>query len=291
MKKHFQLVLDWLVYTNVWHSMGLASVSYMSMVFLHLPIVVTPLVSSFAIFFVLYNVNRTTDSSEDAKNYPRRAAFSRKYGKALFYTSTLFGLVLLTFYVFKEVHSLSLLIFILALGLAYSIPLFPTFKGSSFRLKDILLIKNVTVALSLTLGTTFLATSYYSAPLTFNSLLLGIFIFTTVLINTIIFDLRDVSGDMGSHITTIPAFLGTKKTKQLLYLLNTWLFLSMSCFLILEQTPKFLYFVNLNCLYAYFFIYAFGKPWMDTNFLCDIIVDGEYILIGILTFAGTLVFS
>ena len=46
--------------------------------------------------------------------------------------------------------------------------------------------------------------------------------------------------------------------------------------------------INLGTLYVYVYIYAFGKKWADTNFLCDIVVDGEYLVIGALALVGAM---
>ena len=52
-------------------------------------------------------------------------------------------------------------------------------------------------------------------------ILVFIYIFIQIFIGTILGDIIDMDGDFNSGITTIPVFLGKKKTKVFLYVINS----------------------------------------------------------------------
>jgi 4-hydroxybenzoate polyprenyltransferase len=290
--KRVGAVLSWLAYTNIWLSMGLALMSVMSSMLFKTKFEVMGPISSFLIFFALYTLNRQTDFEEDSKSYPKRAIFFKKHGKLLFriailsYACAIFAALFLSF------SALMVVAIVLIIGIAYSVKCIPRIVSRGFiRLKDIVVVKTLTIAVTWATGTVLLATAYASIDIP-NVLILFCFVYVLIrsAINTITFDMRDIRGDSSSGIKTIPVILGINNTKLLLYILNTLLALIVLYASLTSIIGPIGHIINIATLYVYFYIYTFGKKWVNVNFLCDIIVDGEYLLIGALAFLGTVVF-
>ena len=62
------------------------------------------------------------------------------------------------------------------------------------------------------------------ATTTLVSLLIFCFIFTKIMINSILFDVRDVEGDGASGVRTLPVVLGVGLVRRGLFLLNVMLY-------------------------------------------------------------------
>ncbi|MDL5501638.1 MAG: hypothetical protein QSU88_00315, partial [Candidatus Methanoperedens sp.] len=111
--------------------------------------------------------------------------------------------------------------------------------------------------------------------------ILGIFyyIFIKYIINTILFDVRDIDGDRTNGVITIPVFFGLKKTKNILLLLNSTLI----PFTILSYLKGFfreyLFVLILIILYGYWYILHFCSENIEIGKSLDLLVDGEWTLV------------
>lgn len=283
--------LSWLAYTNIWLSLGLGLMATMSSILFETPLEIFSPVSGFLIFFSLYTLNRQTDINEDSKNYPERAAFFKKNSKLLFRMAILaYGLALLVA-AYLNVMAFAVLTVVLGIGIAYSVKCIPRIVSPGYlRLKDIFVGKTLVIAITWAFGTVLLSAAYASSYLPITVVGLAFFyVLIRSVINTVTFDMRDIRGDTSAGIKTIPVALGVYKTKVLLYALNTVLAVVVFYATISNLIGPIGHILNIGTLYVYFYIYAYGKKWADTNFLCDVVVDGEYLVIGILSAMGYLV--
>jgi 4-hydroxybenzoate polyprenyltransferase len=109
--------------------------------------------------------------------------------------------------------------------------------------------------------------------------------FTKSLINSILFDIRDIEGDRKSNIRTIPIFLGKDKTKKLLLILNS----TFIPWLIIANHAGFFhgYFLVLLFLifYGYWYVLHFSGGINKIGKSMDLFVDGEFIIIAIFALA------
>lgn len=95
------------------------------------------------------------------------------------------------------------------------------------------------------------------------------------MINTILFDLRDVIGDKKAKIITIPVKFGRNKTFFILMLLNSSLFIWLYTFndILIKYSH-----VLLACIlygYAYIILFCFKKT---NNSLYNLLIDDEWLL-------------
>ncbi len=160
-------------------------------------------------------------------------------------------------------------------------------KISNFRLKDITGIKNIVVALPWAVIGTFLplAISFRDFSVI---LLIFYFFFTKLFINTILFDVRDIEGDRISDVRTIPVVFGRQKTKNLLLILNSTLILWLAFSYRLGLFHQYLFVLIFAIAYGYWYILHFCKEGIKIGKSLDLLVDGEFIPIAILSAAVTL---
>lgn len=156
----------------------------------------------FFIVACVYSYNNITDKKEDKINRGKINAFSKsKSGTYVVFLCALFGL-LFSFYVSSSSFILSA-IFVVA-GFLYS----------RFRIKSYFLVKNLYTAFF----TSFLLL-IGAAHLEFSQefFLYYLLFFISLLLGSIIADLRDFEGDNKVGLRTLPVILGYRKTKYLVY--------------------------------------------------------------------------
>ena len=273
--------------TSVFLALGAALLVYTSSIFLGVNFSLGIAAIAFFMCLAMYNLNRLTDLKEDNVSHPKRTTFVLRYRKVLIFFSMIS--LLIAFYISYIENVYLIFLSVLLLAISYSVKLLPK-RFNYRRLKDMPLVKNITIAFTWVLITSVLVFFYSNTHLSFSVGFISIFIFIRLFINTVIFDSRDMTGDRKGEIRTIPLIMGLRRTKILLYALNTILGLSIFIFVIIGWIPFWTHLLNISTIYAYAFIYLSNRKGVDNKFLCDVIVDGEYILIGVLAFASTIIF-
>jgi 4-hydroxybenzoate polyprenyltransferase len=149
-----------------------------------------------------------TDSKEDIINRSQTGPKTARHYLALSLTSMAGSIIIGAL---NGVYALLVLVSPLIIGAVYSVKL----AKSIPRLKEIVGVKSLVVALSWGITGAFLPATANSIPFYMEALVF-FYIFSQILVNTIIFDTLDVNEDRASGIKTVPLALGLKKTKMML---------------------------------------------------------------------------
>lgn len=182
------------------------------------PILIT---TSIFITFGIYSLNKFTDC-EDGFNCPERRMFFQKHSKLILLPISLFSVSLTLLATTNRLYFFHILLIVV--GILYSVKLIPhrQFRSTGFtRLKNILLIKNITVSLlwgitPFALAASRVGISNIPSPSDLYVLILAFC--CTWLINTTSCDVRDIAGDRHVGVTTVATKLGKRNTG--LYLLG-----------------------------------------------------------------------
>lgn len=236
-----------------------------TMMLVDVPVSVTPIFIVFSIFFFIYTLNRFTDREEDEVNVPRRAAFFDRYGKVLLPLSViLYGGGILIAYIQNTMTVVFTLLPAVA-AVIYSVG----------RAKRILLGKNIIVGLGW--GHIPLIVGAYNS--TIGTPVIALFLYFTVvwIVNTVIFDVKDIEGDKKEGISTIPNTFGLRFTKLFTHAVNALLAVAVvSVVLTGVLATSFLALVGLN-LYIAVYIHITEEGYGEWFY--GIMVDGEGILV------------
>jgi 4-hydroxybenzoate polyprenyltransferase len=226
-------------------------------------------VSVFFLTFTIYNLDRLDGSKEDKINDSQKQSLYK--GKKKTWMLILSTSLTLCFLLIIETN--------VSLMLIYLVPLFSSIlygKSVLFfpRLKNIPVLKNVVLVSTWTLMATSIP-SYSNIQDSFHLIIISYFLFIKLLINSILFDLRDIKGDSEAGVRTIPVILGRETTHRLLLLLNStlvpWLMISGLLNYFLPHLPALVF----SVIYGFWYIKYFNKK--RARILFDIIVDGEWI--------------
>lgn len=236
------------------------------------PISYLLLLATFLVIYSVYGLNKITDTEEDQLNAPERSNLIQSHEKLFKYTAiAAYGLALIIGLI-QGWQVLLVLIFPLLAGIIYSIQIHPRIP----RLKDIFAIKSLIVAMSWTVGNTFLPIVHYNTNQMVPPLIFYLF-FIKSFINTVIFDLHDVEGDQKNGTTTIPVVMGTSGTIKLLLVLNSTLIILIQASVVYGLFQVFIIPLIFCMVYGYFYILYFSHN--QNRLQMDILVDGEWILI------------
>ncbi len=266
------------MYSSVYLSIAAGAMVYVSSMFQGMPFSFTLFGIGFIITFSVYNMNRKTDEQEDSINHLQRYAFTKKYEKPLFWTSLLGYLLACVLAGFHGLLTAAVAAIPLMSGILYSVPVLP--KSLPYRrLKEIPLVKNLTVAIAWSAPPTLLPVYAFGAEPTLVTLVVGMFFFSLVFINTTLFDMRDIDGDAASGVRTVAVLLGLQRTRLLLTLLNA-LFGIVILWISLAVMPiMHTILLVIAMLYAQVYIFSFERINL-TKVVCDLMADGQFIWFG-----------
>ncbi|MEM5771824.1 MAG: UbiA family prenyltransferase [Candidatus Aenigmatarchaeota archaeon] len=260
------VLLKLIIYLNIIEVIDAMAVVLFTFLISSQPLHILPIISSMLLTFFLYSLNRVADINEDKINFPERIKFWERYGKKLILIGSIFFIITIIINSFHNVLSTILIIF----------PFLCVFSYSFFRLKNILLIKNLVVALGWAVIPLF-ASTYMSSPNLLLITVCSIIVFFAVLINTIIFDIKDIKGDRISGVRTIPSIYGISFTKKLGIFLDIMLFLVIIFFIIFKVlSEKFLLF-SLLVLFIIFYILAIDEK--NALFISEYIANLDMLVI------------
>lgn len=234
----------------------------------------------FAIFLVTYgtySLNRLTDKEEDAVNSPMRSRYIQSNEKLLTILAVISYITALLLGWFENIFASCILLIPLLTGIIYSTSIFSVFGIP--RLKDVFVVKSLLVAISWTIVVAFLPAICFSENLIVVLSIL-FFFFIKSFVNTVLFDVRDMEGDAQNNVKTIPVVVGIFKTKRLLLIIQSVLVIWLLLVFDLFSTYNIILVVSI--IYGYFYIVYFCNPKNHKGFLLDILVDGEWIIMGLL---------
>jgi 4-hydroxybenzoate polyprenyltransferase len=233
-----------------------------------------------------YSINRISDFQQDEVSHPDRTAYLKgRFGslKAIAATCFVAGYALA---LLRNLLFFSGLLIPLALALAYSVGS-KRLKGALgvSRLKEVTLVKNVTISFGWSLVPILVGLYYLDLPLAI--LALAPFIFLRIMVNTIFFDQRDVEADAAFGVKTLPVKLGMALSSRVMDVLDLASGLYMVAIVASGVVPLFagalLIFVPYSFAYR---IYASTGRHRDS--VRDLAADGEYLLWGVVTYIGHL---
>ena len=231
------------------------------------------ILATFLIIFSIYGINKLTDIKEDAINAPKRAELIKKI-EPVFKFSLVFSFILSLLLGFLvNVLTLPVLLFPLFSGTLYSIK----FSKNLPRLKDICGVKNISIALTWAVGSTFLPAICLSEKEFMQIILIFYFFFFKSLINAVLFDIRDIEGDRISGVRTIPVVFGRHRTQKLLLILNSTLIPWLAFSYLAGLFHQYLFVLIFAIVYGYGYILHFCKEGIKIGKSLDLLVDGEWI--------------
>ncbi|WP_457743031.1 UbiA family prenyltransferase [Thermococcus sp.] len=263
-------LLSFLISTSIFLAISGILKLYLAFLLYRTPPRTNLLLATFLMIFSVYNLNKLTDFKEDEINNPERVRYIKRFYRTLRYSIGISFVAAIVLSIATSPWAVLVMLFPVITGILYSIKLSPNIP----RLKDITGVKNLIIALTWANGTAFLPYLTTKASLSVVALVYYYF-FMKSIINTILFDVRDIEGDRLNGIRTIPVKLGVERTRILLLGLNTtllaWLLIAFTLGYFEKYIPALLFSIINGYAYILYFT-ARTNPGK----LLDLWVDGEW---------------
>jgi 4-hydroxybenzoate polyprenyltransferase len=287
MIKMYRKITKALIYSKFYLAFGALSVMCACSLILGVVPNIYLSLSVFLLFLSLYNLNTLSDLNEDVVSKPERTVLVLKHKRPLAWFSGITFVLTLLLMIFTKIELIIFPLVFVAFAFVYS----SGAKITPFRLKDTLLLKNVIVAFCWAFATVLPPVIYYGIGISQTVLILFLFVFLRILLGGIFFDLRDVEGDKRAGVRTLPVVFGNDKTVMFLHSLNVLSAILILVGVLTRHLPEFALSLELIFAYGLLYLYAYDKKPSKIDFLCDIIVDGEYLFTAAVIWLGTLFFT
>lgn len=255
-----------LVHSNLFISLATTSVVVTTAVLADLPLEPVPVFIVFAATLFVYTANRVTDLEEDEANVPKRASFTKRYGRVLFAVGTV---------LYATAIGVALVLGIDGAGYLL-LPLVVVVLYTSGGVKQVFLVKNLLVGLAwgvIPLGVGY----YYGQLLTLEVLVLAGYVTAMITIAAVIFDVKDIEGDRRVGIATVPNRLGTAATRRYSQAANVGVGVAVVALVFATDLPlAFLALLAMNVYVACYIPVA--RPEYGPLYY-GFVVDGEHVFL------------
>lgn len=276
---------------NVLLAFAMGAITLVAQVMEELPAeAVSPLVVALA-FYAIYTLDRAGDADADDLTHPERARFSRHNARRMRAASLAAYALALALAARRGGWAVAVALLPLAALLLYSFRIVPpriARRVGFARIKEIFVLKNVWVAATLAGAATLLPIATAGdAPRWPAAAAMGGFLFGRWWINTLLFDLRDEAGDRANGLRTVPVVLGRARTLRLLHACNAALAAATLAVPLLGWARPLFALLAASSVYTWIYLRALAAGG-DPHFLCDVVADGELLLLSALVLPATL---
>ena len=279
----FSGILFFTVSSSTLISLTASMILLVSFVMYGIEIDIFLLVASFSVTFAVYNLDRLVKQKEDLMNDPSRSRLFE--GKRKIWGPVI-AISIASAVCLSASKGLGVLLTLLSplvvlVGYVFGFPHTP-------RLKDIPGVKNLVLVLTWSLVPTILPRLSLGRPATGGILLSSLifyFIFAKAMINTILFDVRDIQGDEQAGVRTLPVVLGVKRTARILFALNATLIIWIAVSYVYGFFSTYLPLLCADIAYGFWYIELLTGDSGQRRILTDLLVDGEWIPLGLLIVA------
>jgi len=249
-----------------------AAITATALLLLGVKVDILILVISYLLLQVIYNYNHFKELDKDQPGNPERAAHLQRIRRLMPVLILAYAVALLVCSALANIQTLLFVLFLLFGGYLFTMKA----KGLTDRAP---IFKNIYTALLWAIGAVLLVSFYHSLSPNPAFLLIFLFIFIQLVLNTIYFDIKDTESDRADGLKTLPALIGGRGTLRILHILNAASFLPIAIGVALGRLPLF----SLGLLVFFFYGLAY---LVKTEKLADnqirllsyTIVDGQYAL-------------
>jgi 4-hydroxybenzoate polyprenyltransferase len=276
---------------NLLLAMGMGAITLVTQVMEELPAEpLSPLIVALA-FYAVYSLDRAGDADADGLTHPERARFSRRNARRMRTASLAAYALALALAATRGGWAMAVALIPLGALLLYSFRIVPpkiAGRVGFARIKEVFVLKNVWVAVTLAATATLLPIAASgAAPRWQAAAAMGGFLFGRWWINTLVFDLRDEAGDRANGLRTVPVVLGRARTLRLLHAGNAALAAATLAVPLLGWARPLFALLAASSVYAWIYLRAIAAGG-DPHFLCDVVADGELLLLSALVLLAAL---
>ncbi len=282
-KQYLIYIGDEFVYGGHLLSLGGVSIAFVASVLLGIQATPGFFLIIYLAFQAIYLFNRYKEFPGDYLTNPERTRhLNGSYAKipwAVFFCLLIFFAILIYF---GKIPALIFSSFTVSLGFLYSISL----KKITGRVPG---FKGIFVSVCWSTLVVFLIL-YYDQPLSWPVILLTVFVFLRWMVNTTVFDVKDLADDQRKKLRTLAVVLGKEKLLVFLKAVTIVSILPVVlgvCFKILPPASLILLF---TVPYAFYYLKRVRQE-KPNSFTYNVLIDGEFILWSVFVMMGYYIYG
>lgn len=278
----FRLLID----THLYLGFGAAALTYACGLLQGFEPGIKYILVSFFYISSMHIFNSFTDKSAKEYDQQERVLFRRKFRVLLLWYAGISAFISLIIAATLGWIPIAILLIASLAGLFYSLQIFPKQLQKTVRYKSFKAIpgsKDVFMSLAWSLVTViipFLSQPKYTIGL--DDAVAMLFAFGIVFTRSIMFDLKELEGDRIIGKETLPMILGRKRTGALLNADMLFLTILLMVSYLLKWTPLFSLILIGTIAYILLYRYLHKKKLIGEELLFETIIDGQFLLTGIL---------
>ena len=278
---------NFIVESSLYLSLGAIGMCYASLVFQGIQPSVTILSIAFFYVFSTHVFNRYNERLKDEFSDPARNMLFKKYGKALIAAAVVASFTSLYLSHMLGTVPFVFLLFSYFMGVLYTVRIIPN-KLQPFlkykRLKDVPGSKDIFIAIAWVWVLVLIPILQQHIYFSYESATIMGFVFLTVFIRSVVFDIVSIEGDRIVGRETIPILIGQKRTLAMLFILSiitaAFIFTSAAFDLI----PSLGYYLILPPAVMVICLYFFQKKRIPPSTLFESIIDSNFIFAGLIAY-------
>ena len=205
-----------LLYSSAYLSIVTVVEVGIAMTVLSLPLSPAPVVGGL-ITFAVYANDRIADVDDDAIAKPEQAAFVRRHRDALYVTAACAYATGVALSVLGGPLAFALALLPGAFWVLYATDWLPQVSSRVRRLKDVLLVNTIVVALAWAVSLTFLPVAFAGRGVTPAVGLVFAYFFLRAFVDTELPNVCDRDSDRAANVRTLPVVYGVEHTRVVLY--------------------------------------------------------------------------
>jgi 4-hydroxybenzoate polyprenyltransferase len=269
--KILNLIWNEFVYGGHLLSLGAASIVFTSALLLNIKVMLDFIIIAYLGTHAPYLYNRYKEFHKDILTNPSRTKHIEKYVNYI--PIIIISYVIIIIGLFIYFNKISTLVF------GFILLLFAFFYSKFFKkyTKKIVGFKSLYVSLAWSLLVILLAL-YYSFSLNLALLLILMFVFLRWVINTSLFDVKDIESDKKDGLLTLAIYFGRGKLIKILHFINIISILPIIVGFYLKLYPIFSLSLLFVIPYAIYYLNRLGKLKTNPGFLYYVLIDGEFVL-------------
>jgi 4-hydroxybenzoate polyprenyltransferase len=273
-RRWLERAFSFTISTSIFMAAVLVAILYLSFLLQNIVSSALLLIATFFLAMSVYNLNKVSDLEEDVINQPERARFIKKNRDYIVFACLESVNIAVVLAFFANPAAILVILFPFYVGVFYSMGV------RRLRLKNFLVLKNIMIAMAVTVGAVLLPLAVHvNIPLIL--LLIAYWIFLKVFIDSVVLDVRDIEGDRKAGVRTIPVSLGRNKTRNLLLFLNSTLAVWVAFSLYQGLFHPYQFVLILSVLYGYWFILRFTRASAKESRLFEVFVAGEWLILAL----------
>ena len=235
----------------------------------------------------MHILNHFTEWTAVSFSDPTRIRFYVRYKKYLIALGLVSALTSIVLSLTLGLFPFLFLLFMSILGIVYRIQIIPRRWTRVFpyrRLMDIPGSKDVFLALAWAFVLVFLHMLSTGGRFTSATLTALVFVFLMAFVRSVLGSYTDIQGDLIVGRETIPIILGKRGTKKLLGASTGLMALILFLSGFFRWTSSLSYFLLLCPAYTLGYLYFYHKRIITRGVLGDLVVDGKFLLAGIIAY-------